>query len=89
MSIFSIVVSRAPELMNENLDSESLARSVAPELAKVLRPEQLHFLQLLDAETARWDGMGRKDRRLIQEGMQRLTHPDQNEWLRRIDSFEF
>lgn len=81
-----------PRIMDENSDPLSLIREVAPQAERMLDRDQVQALRMLDAETGPLKPFGtmtrEERRRLVQGGLERLSHPDTKEWLRRIDSFD-
>lgn len=90
-ALMGIMLREAPSLLDDNADAFALGRKVMPEIQGLLEPAQMEFLQQLDQQQAayKFGSMTSKERKaLVQDGMRRLSHPDTNEWLRRIDSFD-
>jgi hypothetical protein len=90
--LMQLFLSQLPRLMDDNVDPLSLAKEIQPQAERLLDAEQIHMLRAMSAETGplmEIGKMGREERRaLVRGGLERLSHPDMNEWLKRIDSFD-
>lgn len=90
--LMQLFLRQLPHLLDDNVDPVSLARQIQPEAERLLDPEQMRMLRAMTAETGplmEIGAMGREERRaLVRGGLERLSHPDMNEWLKRIDSFD-
>lgn len=80
-----------PRLLDDRVDPAALAREIQPEAENLLTTDQKQTLRQFQDEfsTTPLGTMSREERRrLIQGGLERLSHPDTQEWLKRIDSFD-
>lgn len=90
-ALMGLLLRQLPKIMDENTDPYALAKEIQPEAERVLDQKQRAMLQAMDREykASPFGSMTRQERRrLIQGGLERLSHPDTSEWLKRIDSFE-
>ena len=90
--LMEIFMRELPRLMDDDFNPASLARDIEPEAQRLLDPDQLQMLKAMASETGplmQIGTMGREERRaLMKGGLERLSHPDMREWLKRIDSFD-
>lgn len=90
-ALMGLILRQLPKMMDENADPFALAKEVQPEAESVLDDGQKAMLRAMESEyqNSPFGTMTREERRqLIKGGLERLSHPDTPEWLRRLDSFE-
>jgi hypothetical protein len=90
--LLDLFLGQLPRLMDENADPVSLVQELQPQAERLLTPDQVQMLRTVNEEAGpltNFGQMGREERRrLMRQGLERLSHPDAREWLQRIDSFE-
>lgn len=90
--LMDIFMRELPHILDENFDPASMARQIQPEAERLLDPDQVQMLRAMSNETGplmQIGAMNREERRaLMKGGLERLSHPDMREWLKRIDSFD-
>jgi hypothetical protein len=89
--LMELFLRQLPRIMDENADPISLAKEVAPDAERLLNTDQVRMLREISKESGpvQFGTMTREERRrLVQGGLERLSHPDMKEWLKRIDSFD-
>ena len=90
--LMDIFMRELPHILDENFDPASMARQIQPEAERLLDPDQVQMLRAMSTETGplmQIGAMNREERRaLMKGGLERLSHPDMREWLKRIDSFD-
>jgi hypothetical protein len=90
-ALIGILMRQLPKLLDENADPYALAKEIEPEANRILDPNQRAMLQEMDRQyqSSALPSMSKDERRrLVQDSLQRLSHPDAKEWLQRIDSFD-
>jgi hypothetical protein len=90
--LMELLLRQLPRLMDENADPASLAREIQPQAERLLDRDQIDMLRMMGSEAGplmQIGSMNREERRrLMKGGLERLSHPDTREWLKRIDSFD-
>lgn len=89
--LMGLLLRQLPKILDENADPFALAKEIQPEAERVLDSNQRSMLRAMEEEyqSSPLGTMTREERRrLIQGGLQRLSHPSTSEWLKRIDSFD-
>lgn len=90
-ALMGLLMRQLPKILDENSDPYALAKEIQPEADRVLDDNQRAMLRAMESEyqASPFGTMTRQERRrLVQDGLKRLSHPDTSEWLKRIDSFE-
>lgn len=91
-ALMQLLMGQLPRLMDDNADPAKLAKELSPQVESLLDPQQIQMLRQMEAEmgpATNFGTMSREERRkLIQGGLQRLSHPDTSEWLKKVDSFD-
>lgn len=90
-ALMGLLMRQLPKILDENADPYALAKEIQPEADRVLDDNQRAMLRAMESEyqASPFGTMTRQERRrLVQDGLKRLSHPDTSEWLKRIDSFE-
>ena len=90
-ALMGLLMRQLPKILDENADPYALAKEIQPEADRVLDDNQRAMLRAMESEyqAPPFGTMTRQERRrLVQDGLKRLSHPDTSEWLKRIDSFE-
>ncbi len=90
-ALMGLLLRHLPKIMDENADPFALAKALQPEAEQILDTNQRSMLRAMEREyqSSPISTMSREERRrLIQGGLERLSHPDTSEWLKRIDSFD-
>lgn len=88
--LFTLFLSRAPQLLDERGDSQRILREISPQALKLLKPEQRRVLQELDIQPQldRFGSLNQDQRkRVIFDSARTLVHPSKREWLKRIEAF--
>lgn len=87
-----LLVEQFPRIIDANTDPAAVAREIGPQVERLLGPEQVKMLRQMETEmgpSTDFGQMGKDERRkLMKGGMDRLNHPSEAEWLKRIDSFD-
>lgn len=90
--LLDLFLGQLPRLMDENVDPVRLVQELQPQAERLLTREQVQMLRAVNEQTGALTHSGQigqdERRRRMREGLERLSHPDTREWLRRIDSFE-
>ena len=90
-ALMGLFLRQLPKIMDENADPFALAKEIQPEAERLLDSNQRSMLRSMEREyeTSSLGTMSREERRrLVKGGLERLSHPDASEWLKRIDSFD-
>ena len=88
--LFSLFLSKAPQLLNERGDAQRTIAEISPQALRILRPRQRQILGELNLQPRleRFGTLSRDERkRFLFDSAKTLVHPSKREWLNRIEDF--
>lgn len=87
-NLFSLFLSRAPEILSESSDTKSLIAELGPQALEVLTPDQRRALSRLapQDQLTRFGEMSQSERKAFMfDSARGLVHPSKQEWIRRME----
>lgn len=89
-AIFSLFLSKVPQMLSEGGNREAQVAELAPQALQLLNPEQRQFLQQVAPQSSLQDFQLMTDgerKEFFFNAFRRLAHPSKKQWVDRMEEF--